>query len=110
MVAKHRLARGDVWWVDFGVPSGPRPAVVLTRASLAGRIDGHLVIPCTRTVRNVVTEVVLGKDDGMPQACVANAASATIARQVQFTRRICRLPAAKVDDLCAALAWFTGCN
>ena len=110
MVIRDEIARGDVWWVDFGDDTGDRPAVVLTRASLAGRIDGRLVVPCTRTVRNVPSEVALAIADGMPRPSVANTASTTIAYTAQFRRRIGGLPAEKINAICAALAWFTGCD
>ena len=108
MVDKSQLVRGEVWYVDFGGPAGDRPAVVLTRASLTARIDQQLVIPCTRTVRGVQTEAQLGPADGMPEACVANAAQATVVDARQIRRRVCLLGEAKLEEIGEALAWFAG--
>ena len=42
-----RLGHGQVWWADLG---NVRPIVVLTRASVAGRLQRIVVAPVTTTV------------------------------------------------------------
>ena len=108
MVGRSQLARGQVWFVTFDGLAQDRPSIVLTRPSLAPRILQQLVIPCTRTVRNVQSEVLLTPADGLPDDCVANAAQATVAHVAQFRRLICTLSTAKMDEIGQALAWFAG--
>src|SRR5258708_13123106 len=49
---RRRVRRGEVWMVDFGIPSGPeqagiRPAIVLQDDSLTPFISTIIVIPLT---------------------------------------------------------------
>ena len=66
------MNRGEVWWADLPRPVGSRPAVVLTRDAVFSTIDGIVVAIVTRTVRNLPTEALLGRQQGLPVRCVAN--------------------------------------
>lgn len=63
------LGHGQVWWADL---DKVRPVVVLTRASVAGRLHRVLVAPVTSTVRGIATEVTLGAAEGVKPGSVAN--------------------------------------
>lgn len=66
------MKRGEVWWADLPRPVGSRPVVVLTRDAVLSNIGGIVVAMVTRTIRNLPTEVVLGRQQGLPVRCVAN--------------------------------------
>ena len=67
------MKRGEIWWVEFPAPVGRRPAVLVSR-NQAYRVRGAVtVVPLTRTIRNIASEVALGPADGVPKASVANA-------------------------------------
>jgi mRNA interferase MazF len=51
---------------------GSRPIVILTRESVLHSIDAIVVALVARTVRQLPTEVVLGRRQGLPVRCVAN--------------------------------------
>ena len=53
-------------------PVGDRPVVILTRDSVLPSIGVIVVVLVTRTVRQLPTEVVLGRLQGLPTPCVAN--------------------------------------
>lgn len=63
------LAHGQVWWADL---DKVRPVVVLTRARIAPRLRRVLIAPVTTTVREIPTEVPLGKAEGVKPGSVAN--------------------------------------
>jgi mRNA interferase MazF len=53
-------------------PVGSRPVVVLTRDAVLHSIGGIVVALVTRTIRQLPTEVTLGKRHGLPISCAAN--------------------------------------
>jgi mRNA interferase MazF len=62
------VARGEVWWVDDPA-SGRRPFLVLTRQSAVPVLHSVVAVPATRTIREIPTQVILDRADGMPDAC-----------------------------------------
>jgi mRNA interferase MazF len=66
------VKRGEVWWAELPPPVGSRPVVILTRDAVLNSIGGIVVALVTRTVRQLPTEVVLGRRQGLPVRCVAN--------------------------------------
>ena len=65
------MKRGEVWWAELPPPVGSRPVVILTRDAVHS-IGGIVVVRITRTVRQLPTEVPLGRRQGLPMQCVAN--------------------------------------
>src|SRR5205814_3908047 len=67
--ADHRqralVTRGEVWWGE-DPDAGRRPLLILTRASAVPVLQSLVVVPATRTIRGIPTEVVVDEDDGMP--------------------------------------------
>jgi mRNA interferase MazF len=66
------VRRGEVRWYQFPAPDKQRPVVILTRDSILEYLSEVTVAPVTRTIRDIPSEVVLTKEDGMPRECAAN--------------------------------------
>jgi mRNA interferase MazF len=66
------VRRGEVRWYQFPAPDKRRPVVILTRDSILEYLSEVTVAPVTRTIRDIPSEVVLTKEDGMPRECAAN--------------------------------------
>jgi mRNA interferase MazF len=66
------MNRGEVRWFTFRHPDKRRPVLVLTRNSALAFLGEVTVAPITSAVRDMPSEVVLSKDDGMPRACAVN--------------------------------------
>ncbi len=66
------MKRGEIWWAELPAPVGSRPVVILTRDSVLPSISAIVVALVTRTVRQLPTEVLLGRRQGLPARCVAN--------------------------------------
>jgi mRNA interferase MazF len=66
------VKRGEVRWYTFRPPDKRRPVLVLTRSEVAASLSELIVVPVTRTIRGLATEVVLTEDDGMPASCALN--------------------------------------
>ena len=62
------MNRGEVWWLEHP-EAGRRPACIHTRQAAIPALRSVLVVPATRTVRGIPTEVPLGRADGMPEDC-----------------------------------------
>ena len=57
----------------------PRPPPVARRDT--AEFERVIVVPATRTIRGIDTEVVLTEDDGMPTACALNFDHVSLARK-----------------------------
>jgi mRNA interferase MazF len=66
------MKRGEVRWYKFKSPDKKRPVVILTRNSILDYLGEVTVVPITSTIRDIPSEVLLAKDDGMPNDCAIN--------------------------------------
>lgn len=66
------MRRGQVRWYRFASPDKKRPVVILTRNSAIDYLGELTVAPITTTIRDIPTEVVLTREDGMPTTCAVN--------------------------------------
>ncbi len=102
------MRRGEVWWVDFGIPFGSepgyrRPAVIVQADSLnKSRIGTVLLVPLTRTLDwaaapgNVLCRA---KDTGLRHRSVANVSQLTVTDRRRLQEKAGRLPGAVVAKL-----------
>jgi mRNA interferase MazF len=66
------MRRGEIRWYTFAVPDKRRPVLLLTRDAVIDTLNEIIVVPATRTIRGIASEVVLAPPDGMPVACALN--------------------------------------
>ena len=66
------MRRGEIRWYKFQPPDKKRPVLILTRDSILEYLGEVTVAPVTTTIRNISSEVILSKDDGMARDCVIN--------------------------------------
>lgn len=66
------MKRGEVRWYKFKAPDKRRPILILTRDSILEYLGEVTVAPVTSTIRDIPSEVLLTKSDGMPQRCAVN--------------------------------------
>ena len=93
------MKRGEIWWVNFPLPAGRRPAVLVSR-NQAYRVRAAVtVVPLTRTVRNIASEVPLGPVDGVPRTSVANADDVTTVPKTRLEEYLTTLAPAKLTSL-----------
>ena len=63
---------GEIHWYTFRLTDKRRPVLILTRDDVIDRLNEVVVVPATRTIRGLASELVLTSDDGMPVACALN--------------------------------------
>jgi mRNA interferase MazF len=105
-----KVARGDIRLFRFPEPDKQRPVVVLTRDSIIDRLSRITVAPVTSTIRGVASEVVLGPDDGMKDACAINLHNIMTVPKAGLGRLVVHLDARRLDQVCAAIAFALGCG
>jgi mRNA interferase MazF len=66
------VRRGEIRWYRFASPDKRRPVVILTRDSAIEYLGEITIAPVTSTIRDIPSEVLLSRSDGLPQDCVAN--------------------------------------
>jgi len=66
------MKRGEVRWYKFKHPDKKRPVVVLTRNSVLEYLGEVTVAPITSTIRDIPSEVLLSRQDGMHTDCAIN--------------------------------------
>ncbi len=103
------MRRGEVWWHD-PPDSKRRPVLILTRDEAIDRLFDVIAVPATSTVRDLPTEVEIGIADGMPIECALALDNTFSAEKAFLTEPITTLGAAKMADVCAALATATSCR
>jgi mRNA interferase MazF len=71
------MRRGEVWWAELPKPVGRRPVVLVSRDEAYSVRALVTVVPVTTRARAIAVEVPLGREEGLPKRCVANADTIT---------------------------------
>ena len=101
--------RGELWWCELPA-IGRRPVVVLSRDAAIPRLRRALVAPCTTTIRNIPSEVVLEPgDDPIPRRSAVNLDSVESISVAVLVDRVGALSGQRMRELCAALEVAVDC-
>lgn len=66
------MKRGEIRWYKFRPPDKRRPVLILTRDSALEFLGEVTLAPITSTIRDIPSEVVLTRSDGVAQDCAIN--------------------------------------
>ena len=66
------MKRGEVRWYKFQQPDKKRPVLILTRDSVLGYLGEVTIAPLTSTIRDIPSEVLLTRHDGVRKDCAVN--------------------------------------
>ena len=102
------MRRGEVWWAKLPKPVGRRPVVLVSRDEAYAVRALVSVAPVTTTIREVASEVTIGREEGLPRTCVANADSITTIPKSALAAYAGVLALDKVSDLDAAIRFALG--
>jgi mRNA interferase MazF len=97
------VKRGEVRWYTFRLPDKRRPVLLLGRSEVVDRLNEVIVVPATRTIRGLTTEVILTPDDGMPTACALNFDHVSLAQRQRIGQVLCSLPETRWPEVQRAL-------
>ncbi|MGQ0835634.1 MAG: type II toxin-antitoxin system PemK/MazF family toxin [Gammaproteobacteria bacterium] len=102
------MKRGDVCWYSFKAPDKRRPVLVLTRDSAIAVLNSVTIAPITSTIRSIPTEIMLTKEDGLPDTCAANFDNLQTVPKSNLGARISHLSARKMREAAVAVAFALG--
>lgn len=97
------MKRGEIRWYTFKLPDKRRPVLLLTRDEVVDQLNEVIVVPVTRTIRGLGTEVVLLPEDGMPVASALNLDHVALAQRDRLGPVICTLPQGRWQEVRTAL-------
>ncbi len=102
------MRRGEIRWYSFATPDKRRPVLLLTRDVVIDSLNEIIVVPVTRTIRGISTEVVLTPEDRMPVACALNLDHVALAQRSRLGAVIATLPSARWPEVFRALTVACG--
>lgn len=102
------VRRGEVRWYRFAAPDKRRPVVVLTRDSVLAYLGEVTIAPITSTVRDIPSEVALGRADGLPQDCAINLDHVQTVSRDRLGAIIATLSESRMREIRAALLFALG--
>ncbi len=97
------MKRGEIRWYKFSNPDKKRPVVILTRNSALPYLQDVTIAPITSTIRDIPSEVLLHKIDGMPKDCAINLDHIQTVSKGKIGALITMLPTQKVTQVRSAL-------
>jgi mRNA interferase MazF len=102
------MNRGEIWWAVMPQPAGRRPVVLVSRQSSYAVRSAATVVEVSTRVRNIPTEVSLGKHLGLPKVCVANTDNLVTIPKAWLQEKIGTLDSRKRTELDLALQFALG--
>ena len=97
------MIRGEIRWYTFRLPDKRRPVLLLARPEVIDVLGEVVVVPITRTIRGLPTEVLLTPDDGMPVACALNFDHVSLAQKGRLGATLCTFPDVRWEEVRRAL-------
>jgi|SRR5215510_2722068 len=98
--------QGEIWWAE--ADDKRRPVLVVTRSEAIPVLTGIVVAPISRTVRNIPTEIRLGKEEGMPVYCAASFDNLDMISRNLLLHRIGQLGIRR-PEICSTLRALADC-
>ena len=102
------MRRGEIWWAELPGAAGRRPVLLVSRDAAYAIRANVSVIEVSRTIRGIPSEVALGRRDGLPRKCVANADNVVTVPKRWLKEWIATLSAAKLGAVDDALRFSLG--
>lgn len=102
------MKRGEVRWYVFSRPDKKRPVLILTRDSALEFLGEVTVAPITSTIRDIPSEVLLTKADGMPRDCAVNLDHLQTVSKEKIGSLIATLSASKMQQMRPGLLFALG--
>lgn len=99
------MKRGEVRWYKFKHPDKKRPVVVLTRNSILEYLGEVTVAPVTSTIRDIPSEVLLSRLDGMQNDCAVNCDHLQTVSKSNIGSLIATLSKVKLDEIRNAIGF-----
>lgn len=97
------MERGEVRWYTFKELDKKRPVLIISRSSIIPYLNEVTIAPVTTTIRDIPSEVVLSKSDGMPRTSAINCDHIQTVQKQDLGTLITTLPADRMDEVNRAI-------
>ena len=102
------MRRGEIRWYEFSYPDKKRPVLILTRNSIIELLEEVTIAPITSTIRNIPSEVLLKKSDGMTKECAVNLDHLQTVSKKRIGNQVTMLNQSKMFEVRSALLFALG--
>jgi len=102
------MKRGKIRWYVFSRPDKERPVLILTRDSALEFLGEVTIAPITSTIRDIPSEVLLTKADGVRRDCAVNLDHLQTVSKGKIGSLITTLIAGKMQQVHASLQFALG--
>jgi len=102
------MRRGEVRWYSFKAPDKRRPMLILTRDSATRFLHALTVAPITTTIREIPTEVLLTREDGLPSECAVNLDNIQTVPKSHLGTLMARLSPDRMNEVQRAITFALG--
>ncbi len=99
------MKRGEIRWYKFKSPDKKRPVLILTRDSVLEYLGEVTVAPITSTIRDIPSEVLLTREDGLRKDCAINCDHMQTVSKNRIGSLITTLSREKLTQVSKAI-WF----
>jgi len=99
------MKRGEVRWYKFKHPDKKRPVVILTRNSILEYLGEVTIAPVTSTIRDIPSEVLLSRLDGMHNDCAINCDHIQTVSKLSIGSMITSLSKEKLNEIRGAISF-----
>ena len=99
------MRRGEIRWYKFQHPDKNRPVLILSRDPVIEYLGEVTIAPVTTTIRDIPSEVLLTKADGLPRECVVNCDHLQTVSKGKIGPLIATLSASKMAEVAEAISF-----
>ena len=99
------MRRGEIRWYKFQPPDKNRPVLILSRDPVIEYLGEVTIAPVTTTIRDIPSEVLLTKADGLPRECVVNCDHLQTVSKVKIGPLIAMLSRSRMAEVAEAVSF-----
>ncbi len=104
------MERGEIRWYTFKKPDKRRPVLIISRSSSIAYLNEITVAPITSIIRDIPSEVLITKSEGMSKTSVANFDHIQTVSKEKIGKRIAKLSPARLEEVDNAIRFALGMN
>ncbi|MFH1038344.1 MAG: type II toxin-antitoxin system PemK/MazF family toxin [PVC group bacterium] len=99
------MKKGEIRWYKFTHSDKKRPVLILSRDSIIEYLGEVAIAPITSIIRDIPTEVILSKEDGMMRNCAVNCDHIQTVSKSKLGALIAALSREKMREVSKAIAF-----
>ncbi len=99
------MKSGEVRWYKFRNPDKKRPVIILTRNTILEYLGEITIAPITTTIRDIPSEVLLSRQDGIKSDCAINCDHIQTVAKAKIGSLITTLSNEKLIELRSAICF-----